>query len=333
VWSSLRVGVWERDPFGQVIMGDPTTAMSLKRLDELGITSISLDSELADPAPPRDTTVNVITRTGTYSLADGSTRDLAEFRLARDNSDTKFTRYLDQPEANASDPSLMVGGQLMNLNQALLRDGDGGYLGRPEGTLRAKLDAFLAETQVGNYFARFEQLLFAWTGADAISPTLSYSGLNARRAAVLEKTYGRSFQAQNSDDASYWDTTYLQLADAIYASLLETTKFQQYFDAIEWQQNAALGRLFGNLSAVIDMVDAEMALDAARGRALAIELGRAMRGRGLTQNTSYLAFREHFTNGGDPALTFEFDAVGKPHGPGQLHAGAGRQHAVRPRRL
>lgn len=70
----------------------------------------------------------------------------------------------------------------------------GEYLGKPVGTLRAKLEGFLAETDPAQWFAKFESLLFAWTGADAIPAGTMTNALEARRAQVLEKAYGQSFQ-------------------------------------------------------------------------------------------------------------------------------------------
>jgi hypothetical protein len=296
VWSSLRVGVWETDPFGQLIIGDPKDAMSLKGLDALGITSISVTSSII-PGAVIDPTANVETRTGTYTLEGGATRQVAEFRFARDNADTKFQQSLPVPPANASDPSLPMGGLTMNLQQALIRDDTGAYLGKPAGTLRAKLDAFQNESNPAQWFARFEDLLFAWTGADAI-PAGTKTGLfDARHAAVLEKAYGQSFQNPNYDQWAGWQTAYEELADTMYSSLLPETHLETYYDAIDWARNDVTQAQFGNLAAAQSMLDADVTADAARGRALVNEFARSLRGLGHTLDTTYFALREHFTGG------------------------------------
>ena len=108
----------------------------------------------------------------------------------------------------------------------------------------------------------------------------------------LPKAYGESFQKPDSAQAPYWDTVYLRLAESMYSSLLAETKLESQFEAIDWQHNATLNRCFGDLSAVVAQLDAELTADPVRGRALVIEIGRALRGLGLAQDTTYLALRE-----------------------------------------
>jgi hypothetical protein len=204
VWQHLRVAVWETGPRGDTVLGDPATAMSLKTLDELGIESIDLDSAIATVT---DENGNTRTRSGTITLADGTTREIAEYRFARDNAETKFLDWRELPEDIAVLPELTLGGVQMDLTQALVRDAQEGWLGQAPGSLRAKLDAFMNETDITAAHARFEDLLFAWTGADAIAEGTLTNQLDARHARVLEQAYGRSFQAPNADQAAAWQLT------------------------------------------------------------------------------------------------------------------------------
>ena len=127
------------------MLGDPATAMSLRTLDELGIVSIGLDSAIATAT---DENGNTRTRSGTITLNGGATRALAEYRFARDPAETKFLDWRPLPADIAVLPELTLGGVQMDLTQALVRDGQGGWLGQPQGSLRAKLDAFMNETDV-----------------------------------------------------------------------------------------------------------------------------------------------------------------------------------------
>ncbi|MEZ5615815.1 MAG: calcium-binding protein [Rhodocyclaceae bacterium] len=138
IWSSLRVAVWETDPRGpstgsgqaEPVLGDPATAMNLKTLDELGIQSISLDSSIATAT---DANGNTRTRSGQITLNDGTTREIAEYRFARDNAETKFLDWRPLPEEIAVLPELTLGGVQMDLTQALVRDAGEGWLGNPPG--------------------------------------------------------------------------------------------------------------------------------------------------------------------------------------------------------
>jgi len=308
IWSSLKVAVWESDPRGNPVLGDPATAMSLRTLDELGITAIGLDSTIVTAT---DGNGNTRTRSGTLTLNDATTREIAEYRFARDNAETKFLDWRPLPADIAVLPELTLGGVQMDLTQAMVRDAGEGWRGQPPGTLRAKLDAFLNETNIAAATARFEELLFAWTGADAIAEGSFTNQLDARHARVLEQAYGRSFQNPNADQAAAWQLTYERLAEGLYASLLAQTHLAPFYEAIVWKYNEATGRAFGDLSAAQALLDAELAVDPLEGRALANEFGRLLRGLGLTRDTTYFALREHFTDNGDPALAFVFDAAGK----------------------
>ena len=103
----------------------------------------------------------------------------------------------------------------MDLTQALVRDAGEGWQGQPPGTLRAKLDAFINETNPAVLDARFEELLFAWTGAEAIAEGSFTNQLDARHARVLEQAYGRSFQNPNADQAAAWQLTYERLSEGL----------------------------------------------------------------------------------------------------------------------
>jgi hypothetical protein len=118
IWSSLKVVVWESGPRDETVLGDPATAMNLKTLDELGIAAIGLDSAIVTATDGKG---NTRTRTGHITLADGAVRELAEYRFARDNSETRFLDWREVPESIAVLPELTLGGVQMDLTQALVR--------------------------------------------------------------------------------------------------------------------------------------------------------------------------------------------------------------------
>lgn len=146
--------------------------------------------------------------------------------------------------------------------------------------------------------ARFEDLLFAWTGADAIAEGTLTHQLDARHARVLEQAYGRSFQNPNADQAAAWQLTYERLTEGLYASLLAQTHLKPYYEAIVWNHNEVTDRAFGDLSAAQALLDAARAADPLEGRTLVNAFGRLLRGLGLTRDTTYFALREHLPNGG-----------------------------------
>ena len=80
--------------------------------------------------------------------AGDNTREIAEYRFARDNAETKFLDWRPLPADIAVLPELTLGGVQMDLTQAMVRDAGEGWRGQPPGALRAKLDAFLGETDI-----------------------------------------------------------------------------------------------------------------------------------------------------------------------------------------
>lgn len=91
-----------------------------------------------------------ISQTVSFSLTftNGGTTSIDEYTLARDTADTRFLQWVEEPESVAAGPHLNLGGVQMNLQQALARDAGEGYLGRPAGTLRAKLNAYANEADI-----------------------------------------------------------------------------------------------------------------------------------------------------------------------------------------
>lgn len=59
---------------------------------------------------------------GTAKRTDDTTRELAESRFARDNSETRFLDWRAVPEEIAVLPELTLGGVQMDITQAVVRN-------------------------------------------------------------------------------------------------------------------------------------------------------------------------------------------------------------------
>ena len=189
--------------------------------------------------------------------------------------DTSFTQWRDETPEIAALPDLKLGGRVMDLHQALIRDADaGGYSvgtnSHPPGTLRAALDAYLGASSHASgsgspssgstpsagsdpytqRSAAFDHLLALWTGTDAIAASATTGAASARHMAILAKVYGGSYQNPSTDQAEAWELTFRRLRESYYASLSAQTHFDPAWQAVDWQDNAGLGRSIGNLAAV-----------------------------------------------------------------------------------
>jgi len=66
-----------------------------------------------------------------------------------------------------------------------------------------------------------EQILFKWTGVDAIAPSTREGNMDARKLAVLEKFFGESFVGTNGPDPTY------------AASILLNESYHELFEIME----------------------------------------------------------------------------------------------------
>ncbi|MGB3937295.1 MAG: calcium-binding protein, partial [Burkholderiales bacterium] len=232
VWSSLSVGSFDVDEeTGGALLADPTTGLTLTSLDALGIASLNLASSIVNATDLRG---NTRTRTSSFTLADGTNLELAEYRFARDMT---ITRPVDAPvisDATRALPGLIGGAQVLTLREALEQDASvEGYLGKPSGYLRGKLDAFTSEPDAGSYYARFEDLFNAWTGLEAIPAAQMRGELSARQVVALEKFYGLALDANPHHFQSLaWEKSYRDLTERFYGELLNQTHFRSQYEAM-----------------------------------------------------------------------------------------------------
>jgi hypothetical protein len=326
VWTSLSVGSYDTDEeTGRALLADPTVGLTLTSLDELGIASLSLTSAIVNAT---DAQGNTKTRTASFSFADGTTAEFAEYRFARDNT---LTRPVDAPvlsEATRALPGLAGGAAVLSLREALDLDAsDAGYLGKPTGYLRAKLDAFTSEPDAGAYYERFEELFAAWAGLESIPAGQMRGEIGARQVAALEKFYGLSLSATpHHFQALAWDSSYRDLTERFYAELLNQTHFRPQYEAMTLVPRSGTTP-YGNLMPLVPMFEAEIAADEEAGTKRLHEFARSLRGRELMGETSYFAFRERFILDADGQVdedrAFAFDSAGTPVRSGACPVRAG----------
>ncbi len=174
-FSSLRI--W------QDIDGDGYSASDeLFTLQEMGIQSINVahtDTNILDPQG------NTQIQAGTFTKTDNSTSSIGGFNLQRDVTCSIATEWLDVPDDIAALPDLQGYGNTYDLHQAMVRD--------TTGTLQSLIEQFIAAEDPTVRDSLMEQILFKWTGSDAIDPASRGPNFDARRLAVIEKLMGQAF--------------------------------------------------------------------------------------------------------------------------------------------
>ena len=217
------------------------------------------------------------------------------------------TGWRNGPPEIAALPDLELGGRLMSLHQALIRDAEAtGYNDHPQGALRAALDAYLAvnapETvgaggsQLGalvvgpyayaNRQTAFDHLIDVWTGMDGFAPNARSGALSLRQTSLLELAYGPGYQNPGWVPAIVRETAYQRLYDGPYASLAAQKHYKSDYGLIEWRGHPDLNEEIGHLEGVTedDGGRGSQAASAARscGRAAkSLRSGCGVRGRQL----------------------------------------------------
>ena len=122
IWSQLKI--WQHDALGKMgYFVDPDTSYAqISSLDELGITAIYLDSQIANQT---DNAGNTAVRIGQFQWADGTTSTIADYRVQRDTGQTIAVQELEIPSEIAALPDLHGQGNVYDLRQAMAHDSSG----------------------------------------------------------------------------------------------------------------------------------------------------------------------------------------------------------------
>ncbi|MDO9226520.1 MAG: hypothetical protein Q7W53_10960, partial [Pseudomonadota bacterium] len=219
IWANLKL--WrDADGDGYSANGE------LHALSRFGVQFLSLANTTGNIS---DGQGNTRTHLGSYTLANGTTRQMGDFLFQRDTARTLATEYLDVPDAIAALPDLMGFGNVHDLDQAIVRDAGC--------ALKNLVTQFQNTTDATARAAVFEQLLFKWAGVDGIAADSRGGTMDARRLALLEKFLGQDYTSQYgvnpiSQAAPSLNQAYQNLADTFHAQIMAQTHYKAYYDAI-----------------------------------------------------------------------------------------------------
>ncbi|HMK37409.1 MAG TPA: hypothetical protein VK463_20210 [Desulfomonilaceae bacterium] len=170
-------GFWQLRVFK---LNDADDTYQLYTLNELGIKSINLDSTVMNSVDAQGNTQN---RVGTFEMADGTIRQIADYSFQIDTTYTVATAWLDVPDDIAALPDVPGYGNVYSLHQAMVRDASG--------RLEALVEEFAAEEDLTQRSSILEQIIFAWTGSNTPGEVGDPWGWAKFKA--LEKFYGASW--------------------------------------------------------------------------------------------------------------------------------------------
>ncbi|GAB3627295.1 Poly(beta-D-mannuronate) C5 epimerase 1 [Pandoraea terrae] len=245
-----KLRVWkDANSDGRVSEGELVT------LAEAGVRSIDLSYETSTH---KDDAGNQHRQTGSYTKADGTKGGVTDvwFEMDHAKSIDKRIEALS-PEIMAL-PELSGAGNIPSLRQAMARD--------TSGRLRDLVEQFTKERNSIARASLFENILFIWSGVEAISPNSRGSYLSdARKLHVMEAFLGTPFTQNGNpnpgpDAAKAVLDAYEQLRTHLYGGLLLKSYYADLFEKIAIADISKDGITF-DVSGLVDALRERFAAD------------------------------------------------------------------------
>ncbi|MFM0073487.1 calcium-binding protein [Paraburkholderia sediminicola] len=187
----------------------------LYTLSQLGIVSINLNAT----AVTETIAGNRISSISSYTLADGTTREIADAWFANSTMNTKPVTPVEVTATAALLPQLAGAGTLRDLRSAMSLD---------QG-LQNLVQAFVAlpvGTSPSSIESAAQAILFQWAGVTQVDPTSRGGSIDARQLSFVDRYLGRSFNSTGDGvnpgirAAAYLQQSWNDLYDAALARLV-----------------------------------------------------------------------------------------------------------------
>ena len=271
IYTLLRI--WQ-DSDGDGI----ASAGELKQLVDLGIVSIGLSYNNTGVT---DGANNIQVRTGTFTLADGSSRAVGEYLLNRNPVHSVDSSPIEISDDVALLPNVQGAGNVGSLHKAIMQD--------KSGSLRGLVEQFIVEKDVAKREALTEGILAHWAGVDSVDPESRGDAFDARKLAVLEKFFGAEFQGSpNANSAPLLKSSYAKLFEVVYVSLISQTQLKDIVNSVADDNDEI------SFEKTKQIIDAAIAQDTVAGVGLLGEFARAMKYYGLKSSKEFAVLRGYY---------------------------------------
>ncbi len=296
VWSNLRV--W-RD-----LSGTDSGPEEFATLSEVGITGIPLGYASSSFV---DASGNEHRQIGSFRKADGSDGTIGDVWFAADRASTLVKEWVDVPPEVGALPDVRGFGTAYDLHQAMVRE--------TTGTLRAQVEAFIAEADSGQRGVLLEQILFRWTGAEGIDPTSRGPYMDARQLHVVEQFMGEAYVGATGPNPHHQSApiliaAYGALRELVYSQLMAQSRLASLYGVIAYTWDEATQQVKGDLTAVQAELQTRLAADPVAGQVDLGEFARTVLGLQAEAALGYSAFREAFATQSEE-YRWVMDAAGK----------------------
>ena len=271
IYALLRI--WQ-DSDGDGI----ASAGELKQLVDLGIVSIGLSYNNTGVT---DGANNIQVRTGTFTLADGSTRMTGEYLLNRNPVYSVDSSQVEISDDVALLPNVQGAGNVGSLHKAIMQD--------ESGSLRGLVNQFIAEKDVAKREALAEDILARWAGVGSVDPKSRGDAFDARKLAVLEKFFGAEFQGSpNANSAPLLKSSYTKLFEVVYVSLVSQAQLKDIVNSVTDDNDEV------SFEKAKQIIDDAISRDSVAGVSLLSEFVRAMKYYGLKSSEGFIVLRSYY---------------------------------------
>ena len=271
IYTLLRI--WQ-DSDGDGI----ASAGELKQLVDLGIVSIGLSYSNTGVT---DGANNIQVRTGTFTLADGSTRMTGEYLLNRNPVYSVDSSQVEISDDVALLPNVQGAGNVGSLHKAIMQD--------KSGSLRGLVNQFIAEKDVAKREALAEDILARWAGVGSVDPKSRGDAFDARKLAVLENFFGAEFQGSpNANSAPLLKSSYTKLFEVVYVSLISQAQLKDIVNSVSYDTDEI------SFEKAKQMIDVAISQDSVAGASLLSEFARAMKYYGLKNSKEFIVLRGYY---------------------------------------
>ncbi|MGE6779026.1 calcium-binding protein [Vreelandella titanicae] len=231
-FASLQV--WQdKNGDGRVQAGE------LRSLADAGVASLSI---AFDSASETDEAGNLHLQLGHFTRTDGSEAALTDVWFQHDLMDTRDGTPPPNDDAVSVGPGLVGYGNVHDLHTAVALD--------ESGRLGELIEQFGAEQDIARRHALIDELLFAWTGANAHAPDSRGQYIeDARKLYAVEAFMGEKFVQGSGTNAGLNDPgpnaarslteTYQALAGQVYASLAIESHHAEWFGEVGIDTNGS----------------------------------------------------------------------------------------------
>lgn len=261
---------------------------TLLTLEEANIASINLTTTTTNIT---DSNGNTQTWTGTYTKTDGTIATMADYLFSTNLVYSVSTEYVVIPEDVAELPNIDGYGTVYSLHQAMAKDASG--------ELQALIENFAAETDLTLKREILTDILYKWTGADAIGSGSRGMCINAKQLHVLEQFLGEEYYSTvdslhganpNWEAANFLNSAYANLSNYVYSQLESQSTLKYLYDLITLEYNSETGSITRDLSAVIAYIQNAIATDETSGKILLSDFDNTFKTLGLKDNSNYSEF-------------------------------------------